>query len=104
MTIDGGKTWKKLTNGLPDDGKTGVIDMVMDASNENVLYVSFWQRRRQPWRFDSGGPNGGIFKTTDGGETWKKLKKGIPSGDLGRIGLAISRSNPEVLMAVVEHS
>ena len=102
-TTNGGKTWQKLTNGLPDDGKTGAIDLVMHPTNPNILYVSFWQRLRQPWRFDSGGPNGGIFKTTDGGKTWTKLTKGLPSGDLGRIGLAISRSNPKVLMAVVEH-
>lgn len=104
QTKNGGKTWKKLTNGLPDDGKTGAIDLVMDPKNPNILYVGFWQRLRQPWRFDSGGPNGGIFKTTDGGKTWKKLTKGLPAGDLGRVGLAISRSNPKVLMAVVEHS
>jgi photosystem II stability/assembly factor-like uncharacterized protein len=103
QTKNGGKTWKKLTNGLPDDGKTGAIDLVMDPKNPDILYVGFWQRLRQPWRFDSGGPNGGIFKTTDGGKTWVKLTKGLPSGDLGRVGLAISRSNPKVLMAVVEH-
>lgn len=102
-TEDGGKTWQKLTNGLPDDGKTGAIDLVMHPENPDILYVSFWQRLRQPWRFDSGGPNCGIFKTTDGGKTWAKLTQGLPAGDLGRIGLAISRSNPEVLMAVVEH-
>jgi photosystem II stability/assembly factor-like uncharacterized protein len=103
-TTNGGKKWQKLTNGLPDDGKTGAIDLVMHPTNPDILYVSFWQRLRQPWRFDSGGPNGGIFKTTDGGKTWQKLTKGLPTGDLGRIGLAISRSNPKVLMAVVEHS
>ena len=54
-TVDGGKTWQKLTNGLPNDGKTGAIDMVMDPTNPNILYVTFWQRLRQPWRFDSGG-------------------------------------------------
>jgi len=102
-TADGGKTWQKLTNGLPNDGKTGAIDLVMDPSNPDVLFVSFWQRLRQPWRFDSGGPNSGIFKTVDGGKAWTKLTKGLPSGDLGRIGLAVSRSNPKVLMAVVEH-
>jgi len=102
-TEDGGKTWQKLTNGLPDDGKTGAIDLVMHPENPDILYVSFWQRLRQPWRFDSGGPNSGIYKTTDGGETWTKLTQGLPAGDLGRIGLAISRSSPEVLMAVVEH-
>ncbi len=102
-TADGGRTWRKLAGGLPDDGKTGAIDLVMDPSNPSILYVSFWQRLRRPWRFDSGGPNGGIFKTTDGGRTWAKLTKGLPSGDLGRIGLAVSRSNPRVLMAQVEH-
>lgn len=102
-TEDGGKTWQKLTNGLPDDGKTGAIDLVMHPENPDILYVSFWQRLRRPWRFDSGGPNGGIFKTTDGGDSWQKLTHGLPEGDLGRIGLAISRSNPQVLMAVVEH-
>ena len=101
-TTDGGKTWAKLANGLPNDGKTGAVDLVMDPANPDVLYVSFWQRLRQPWRFDSGGPNGGIFKTTDAGKTWTKLTQGLPAGDLGRIGLAISRSNPKVLMAAVE--
>ena len=102
-TEDGGQTWKKLTNGLPDDGKTGAIDLVMDPTDENVLYVSFWQRLRRPYRFDSGGPNGGIFKSTDGGRTWKKLADGLPEGDTGKIGLAICRSNPKVLVAFLEH-
>ncbi|MBN1271824.1 MAG: hypothetical protein JXB26_06080 [Candidatus Aminicenantes bacterium] len=102
-TEDGGVTWQKLAGGLPNDGKTGAIDLVMDPNDPNILYVSFWQRLRRPWRFDSGGPNGGIFKTLDGGKTWRKLTQGLPEGDVGRIGLAISRSNPKVLMAVVEH-
>jgi photosystem II stability/assembly factor-like uncharacterized protein len=102
-TEDGGKTWKKLTNGLPDDGKTGAIDLVMDPTDENVLYVGFWQRLRRPYRFDSGGPNGGIFKSTDAGASWKKLTNGLPEGDTGKIGLAICRTNSQVLMAFVEH-
>jgi photosystem II stability/assembly factor-like uncharacterized protein len=102
-TTDGGATWKKLAGGLPNDGKTGAIDLVMHPTDPNTLFVAFWQRLRQPWRFDSGGPNGGIFKSTDGGATWAKLTQGLPEGELGRIGLAISRSNPQVLMAVVEH-
>lgn len=102
-TTDGGKTWQKLSGGLPDDGRTGAIDLVIHPRNPDILYVGFWQRVRRPWRFDSGGPNGGIFKTTDAGATWVRLRAGIPEGDLGRIGLAISRSNPQVLMAVVEH-
>ena len=60
-TTNGGTTWTKLAGGLPNDGKTGAIDLVMDPTNPDILYVGFWQRLRQPWRFDSGGPNGGIF-------------------------------------------
>jgi photosystem II stability/assembly factor-like uncharacterized protein len=102
-TADGGKSWVKMSGGLPDDGKTGAIDLVMDPADSKILYVSFWERLRQPWRFDSGGPNGGIYKSTDAGATWTKLAKGLPPGDIGRVGLAISRTNPKVLMAVVEH-
>jgi photosystem II stability/assembly factor-like uncharacterized protein len=102
-TTDGGKTWTKLAGGLPNDGKTGAIDLVMHPDNPDILFVAFWQRLRQPWRFDSGGPNGGIFKTTDGGKTWNKLTQGLPEGDLGRIGIAICRTKPDILMAVVEH-
>ena len=101
-TADGGATWSKLAGGLPNDGKTGAIDLVMHPTDPETLYVAMWQRLRLPWRFDSGGPNGGIFKTTDGGRTWTKLAQGLPAGELGRIGLAISRSNPKVLMAIVE--
>ncbi|HSA97161.1 MAG TPA: hypothetical protein VLJ16_13990, partial [Acidobacteriota bacterium] len=101
-TTDGGATWVKLAGGLPNDGKTGAIDLVMHPTDPETLYVAFWQRLRVPWRFDSGGPNSGIFKTTDGGATWTKLTQGLPGGELGRIGLAISRSNPNVLAAIVE--
>lgn len=103
MTSDGGVTWKKLTNGLPDDGKTGAIELVMDPSDPDVLYAGFWQRLRRPYRFDSGGPNGGIFKSVDGGASWVKLTAGLPEGDLGKIGLAVCRTRPKVLMAFVEH-
>ncbi len=102
-TTDGGETWTKLTNGLPDDGKTGAIDLIMDPTDENVLYVGFWQRLRRPYRFDSGGPSGGIFKTNDGGASWTELTNGLPEGDTGKIGLAICRTKPNVLMAFVEH-
>ncbi|MGB2764899.1 MAG: hypothetical protein WBC02_12965 [Candidatus Aminicenantaceae bacterium] len=103
LTTNGGKTWQKLTNGLPDDGKTGAIELVMDPEAPDVLYAGFWQRIRQPNRFDSGGPNGGIFKTTDGGKSWRKLTNGLPEGDTGKIGLAIFRGNSKILMAMVEH-
>ena len=103
-TIDGGKTWTKLTEGLPNDPQTGAIDMVMDPKNPEILYVGFWQRIRYPWALNSGGPHSGLFKSVNGGRTWRKLIKGIPEGDLGKIGLAISRSNPRVLMAHIEHA
>jgi photosystem II stability/assembly factor-like uncharacterized protein len=102
-TTDGGETWLKLGNGLPDDGKTGCTDIKMDTTDPDVLYTAFWQRLRQPHRFDSGGPNGGLFKSTDGGQTWKKLTNGLPEGDIGRIGIAIYRSDPEIVMTIVEH-
>ena len=102
-TTDGGHSWTKLTTDLPDDGKTGATDLVMDPGDPNILYVAFYQRLRKPYRFDSGGPNGGIFKTTNGGATWIKLTQGLPEGETGRIGLDIYRSNPEILVALIEH-
>jgi photosystem II stability/assembly factor-like uncharacterized protein len=102
-TTDGGATWTKLAGGLPDDGKTGAIDLAMDPSAPETLYAALYQRLRRPWRFDSGGPNGGIFKSTNGGRTWTKLTQGLPAGDTGRIGLAIYRKNPKIVMAIVEH-
>jgi photosystem II stability/assembly factor-like uncharacterized protein len=100
---DGGRTWQKLTNGLPNDARTGALYAVMDPRDPNVIYVSFWERKRTAWILDSGGPNGGIFKTTDGGETWQKLTNGLPEGPSGKIGLAVSRTSPNVLMAHYEH-
>ncbi|MCZ6916598.1 MAG: hypothetical protein O7I93_07465 [Gemmatimonadetes bacterium] len=102
-TTDGGNTWRQLTNGLPDDGRTGATDIKMDPTDPAVLYVAFWERLRRPHRFDSGGPNGGIFKSTDGGETWTKLTTGLPDGPTGKIGLAVYRQNPQIVMAIVEH-
>jgi len=102
-TTDGGQTWDKLTDGLPDDNRTGASDLIMDPRDADVLYVAFWQRLRQPHRFDSGGPNGGIFKSTNGGRSWEQLTDGLPEGETGKIGLAISRANPDTVMAIVEH-
>ena len=102
-TIDGGKTWQKLAGGLPDDGKTGATDVKMDPRNPNVLYVAMWQRIRHAYGFESGGPNGGIFKSLDAGKTWKKLTAGLPAGDIGKIGLSIYRRNPSIIVAIVEH-
>lgn len=100
-TQDGGITWTKLGGGLPDDGKTGCTDLIRDPNNPDVLYVAFYHRRRQPWTFTSGGEAGGIFKSENGGKTWQRLTNGLPT-PTGRIGLAVSRSNPQILMALVE--
>ena len=102
LTADGGDSWTKLGGGLPDDGRTGCTDLVMHPTDPNVLYAAFYHRLRQPWTFYSGGPNGGIFKSTDGGQTWRKLAAGLPVGETGRIGLAIYRRNPDIVMAFVE--
>lgn len=101
-TKNGGASWEKKTNGLPNDGKTGCIDLVRDSKNPKVLYAGFYHRLRQPHNFYSGGEQGGIYKSTDGGETWKKLSNGLPTGPTGRIGLAIYEKNPAIVMAIVE--
>ena len=77
--------------------------MVIDPVNPDILYAAMYQRLRRTWGFNGGGPGSGIYKTTDGGRTWNELEGGIPSGDKGRIGLAISESNPQVVMALIEH-
>jgi len=102
-TTDGGETWRKLEGGLPNDGRTGAIEAIMHPDDPDILYVAFWERLRQPFRMDSGGPNGGIFRSDDGGETWRKLTNGLPEGDSGKIGLAICRTRPDVMMAYYEH-
>lgn len=100
-TTDGGKTWEKI---LYVNETTGASDLVMDPSNPNKLIVSMWQYRRWPWFFKSGGPGSGIYITVDAGKTWKKIKSedGITKGELGRIGLAISKSSPNVVYALIE--
>jgi photosystem II stability/assembly factor-like uncharacterized protein len=102
-TTDGGRTWRKLTRGLPDDGRTGATELAMDPGNPDILYAGFWERLRQPHRFTSGGPNGGIFKSTDGGESWTRLTNGLPQGATGKIGLSLYRKDPRILVAIVEH-
>lgn len=100
-TTDGGKTWQKI---LYVNEKTGAADLIIDPSNPNKLFAAMWEFRRWPWFFKSGGPGSGLYVTFDGGDNWKKRtdKDGLPEGDLGRIGLAIARSNPNVVYALVE--
>lgn len=100
-TSDGGQTWERI---LFVDEKTGCAELVMDPSNPNKLFANMWQHRRMPWTFTSGGPSSGLYVTYDGGKNWKKLtsKNGLPEGDLGRIGIAIARSKPNVVYALIE--
>jgi len=99
-TIDGGKTWQKV---LFKDDKTGAIDLSFDPHNPNVLFAALWQAQRTPWSLDSGGPGSGLYKSVDGGTTWKHLEgKGIPSGILGRIGVSVSGADPERVYALIE--
>ncbi|HTG33239.1 MAG TPA: hypothetical protein VLB76_09930 [Thermoanaerobaculia bacterium] len=100
-TVDGGKTWRRV---LYVDPRTGAGDLVIDPSNPNKLFAAMWDYRRWPWGFRSGGPGSGFYVSYDGGETWKRYTEddGIPKGDLGRIGIAISRSNPNIVYALIE--
>ncbi len=100
-TVDGGTTWEKI---LFVDDKTGAADLAMDPSNPNRLLAAMWEHRRKPWFFNSGGPGSGLYLSADGGETWKKLspKEGLPEGELGRIGIAFSHSQPNIVYALIE--
>ncbi|MGI9530816.1 WD40/YVTN/BNR-like repeat-containing protein [Lutimonas sp.] len=100
-TTDGGKTWKNI---LFVNNKTGAADLVVDANNPNKLIAAMWEHRRKPYTFNSGGEGSGIYISFDGGDNWTKRTKddGLPEGNLGRIGLAISQSNPKVVYALVE--
>ena len=98
-THDGGKTWKRT---LGDDLWVGATDILIDPRNPNLLYAATWQRHRTVAGYMGGGPGTAIHKSTDGGETWNKLSNGLPSGNLGKIGLAISPQRPDVLYAAIE--
>ncbi len=100
-TTNGGKSWKKV---LYVNQKTGAADLVMDPSNPNKLIAAMWEHKRDPWFFKSGGKGSGLYVTFDGGETWKKRtdEEGLPKGELGRIGISIAPSNPNIIYALVE--
>lgn len=99
-TADGGKTWKKA---LYISEKVGVVDVVMDFSNPDVLFAATYEKERLPWHFEEGGPGSAIYKSFDGGETWTKLGGGLPEGKLGRIGLDIYQKIPNIVYATVEN-
>ncbi len=99
-TADGGKTWQKV---LYKDENTGAIDVVFDPKNSSIVYAAMYQVRRQPWTFTSGGPGSGLYKSTDGGLTWKHLEgHGLPEGELGRIGVSVSGANSNRVYALIE--
>lgn len=98
-TTDGGKNWELILEISP---KTGVTDIVIDPRNPDVIYAASYQRRRHVWTLINGGPESAIYKSEDGGKNWDKLSKGLPSGLVGRIGLAISPVNPDFVYAIIE--
>ena len=100
-TTDGGKTWDKV---LYKDENTGAIDVVFDPQNPNILFASLWEARRTPWSLSSGGPGSGVYRSTDGGATWKHLPEqehGLPQGPYGRVGLAVA-ANSDRIYAIIE--
>lgn len=96
---DGGSTWNKT---LGDDEWTGVTDVLIDSRDPDRLYAATWQRHRNVASYMGGGPESGLHRSDDGGETWTKLKDGLPAGNMGKIGLAISPQQPDVLYAAIE--
>jgi photosystem II stability/assembly factor-like uncharacterized protein len=98
-TTDGGANWNRV---LEISENTGVTDLLLDPRDPEVLYAAAYQRRRRVWTLINGGPESGIHKSTDGGATWRELENGLPEGDVGRIGLAISSVDPDLLYAIVE--
>jgi photosystem II stability/assembly factor-like uncharacterized protein len=98
-TIDGGKTWKKT---LYVDADTGCSDITVDPQDPRILYAGTWKFRRTAWSFSSGGPGSGLWKSIDGGETWKPLTTGLPAGEKGRVAVAVAPSRPSVVYALVE--
>ena len=99
-TTDGGATWTKV---LYVDDRTGAIDLVLDRTNPDVLLAAMYQRTRRPWTFDDGGPGSGIHRTTNGGRTWTRIDNGLPTGRVGRIGLAVHHRDPRVVYAIVDN-
>ncbi|MBL7961717.1 glycosyl hydrolase, partial [bacterium] len=100
-SMDGGMTWKNV---LFKDEKTGAADIQIDPNNPRVLYAALWEAYRNPWSMSSGGPGSGLYKSTDGGDTWTELTKnpGMPKGIVGKIGIAVSPAQADRVWAVVE--
>ncbi|MGH7740548.1 MAG: VPS10 domain-containing protein [Candidatus Eiseniibacteriota bacterium] len=98
-TEDAGKTWKRV---LSVNDSTGACDLSMDPNNPRILYAAMWQAVRRPWDFASGGAGSGLWRSMDGGDTWKKLTEGLPEGTMGRIGVAASGAKSGLVWAIIE--
>src|SRR5210317_1426071 len=98
-TTDGGKSWKRI---LDIDEDTGINEFVINPADPDEIVASSYQRRRHVWTLINGGPGSGVHKSSDGGVTWHEVKGGLPSGEMGRIGLAVAPSAPNVIYAIVE--
>ena len=96
---DGGRTWEKVLYISP---KTGVVDLAMNLKNPRVLFAAAWTGERRPWTIISGSEECGLFRSTDGGDTWKRVEGGLPQGVVGKIGVAVSPKNPDRVFALVE--
>ena len=97
-STDGGTTWRKV---LYVDDNTGCADLSMDMTNPSILYAAMWEHRRLPWQVKSGGKGSGLYKSMDGGETWTRLEKGLPT-EMGKMAISVSRANPNKVYAVIE--
>ena len=98
-TEDGGQTWRHV---LDINEDTGVTDLEFDPTNPDVVYAAAYQRRRHIWGLMSGGENSGIYKSTDGGDSWREVTRGLPQGDMGKIGLAVTPADPDIVYATIE--
>jgi photosystem II stability/assembly factor-like uncharacterized protein len=98
-TKDGGKNWERV---LFVNDKTGAIDLAMDPNNPRILFAGLWQVQRKPWTLVDGGPDGGVYQSTDGGDTWKKIENGLPTGVVGKTGIAISPANSNRIWVLIE--
>ncbi|UCF21611.1 MAG: glycosyl hydrolase [Gemmatimonadota bacterium] len=96
---DGGRTWEHV---LSLNDSTGASDLAMNPRNPRELYAGMWRAERKPWTLISGGPEGGVYKTNDGGDTWKKLAGGLPDGLVGKVGVTVSAANPDRVWAIIQ--